>query len=374
MANTYRTNIHELFLHLVRLGTGNAPSFKVKVPESIDWKQVKALTERQGLSAIMLDGINAVYGSDVLVHDSIPQMLRLEWIGEVLQNYEARYKQYEKAIGSLAGWYNQHGFKMMVLKGYGLSLNYPNPSHRPCGDIDIWLFGQQREADTALGSWFKVQGTRSGIDTSHHHHTLFEWEGFTVENHYDFINVHYGHKNAALEKVFKEQAQDDSNFVEINGEKVYLPSANLHALFLLRHCMQDFASAEMNLRQVLDWGFFVEKHTNEIDWNWLNEVLKEYNMTDFVNCLNAICVGNLGFHPAIFGTVQFNPELKDKVFNDIMNPSFGREEPRELFKRLVYKYRRWKGNAWKQELCYGDSRWRAFWTGVWNHMLKPKSI
>ena len=396
-----RDEIIKPFLQLVRLGLGK--SRDTKIFDEADCAQLKALAEKHGLSAVVLDGLNAVYDSEFMIQDiwspngskseetfyqrlsdaalttcskhyTLNTRLKLEWIGEVLQNYEGRYAAYQKAISSLAGWYNQHGFKLMVLKGYGLSLNWPNPKHRPCGDIDIWLFGQQREADAALGSWFKVQGSKSGIDNSHHHHTVFEWEGFTVENHYDFVNVHYGHKNAELEKVFKELAQVDSNLVEVNGEKIYLPSANLHALFLLRHCMQDFASAEMNLRQVLDWAFFVEKHTKEIDWKWLNGVLKEYNMTDFVNCLNAICVGNLGFHPAIFGSVQFNPELKEKVFNNIMNPSFGREEPQELFKRLVYKYHRWQGNSWKQELCYGDSRWSAFWTGVWNHLLKPKSI
>lgn len=110
------TNLHEYFLQLVRLGIGT--SNDVKISKDIDWVELKALAERQGLSAIVLDGIDRVQefkGSSV--QDSMPQLMRLEWIGEVLQNYEARYWQYEKAIGSLAGWYNQHRFKMMVLKG-----------------------------------------------------------------------------------------------------------------------------------------------------------------------------------------------------------------------------------------------------------------
>lgn len=50
-------------------------------------------------------------------------------------------KVYLQAVASLAGFYNAHGYKMMVLKGYACSLNWPRPEHRPCGDIDIWLFG-----------------------------------------------------------------------------------------------------------------------------------------------------------------------------------------------------------------------------------------
>lgn len=396
-----RDEIIKPFLQLVRLGLGK--SRETKIFDEADCAQLKALAEKHGLSAVVLDGLNAVYDSEFMIQDiwspnglkseetfyqrlsdaalttcskhyTLNTRLKLEWIGEVCRDYERRYELYKKSISDLAGFYNAYGYKMMVLKGLACSLNWPRPNRRPCGDIDIWLFGQQREADAALGSRFKVQGSKSGIDNSHHHHTVFEWEGFTVENHYDFVNVHYGHKNAELEKVFKELAQVDSNLVEVNGEKIYLPSPNLHALFLLRHCMQDFASAEMNLRQVLDWGFFVEKYTKEIDWDWLLETLVEFKMTDFYNCINAICVGDLGFDVSIFPNVKFMPELNDKVLNDILSPAYGREEPRELFKRLVYKYHRWQGNSWKQALCYGDSRWSAFWTGVWNHLLKPKSI
>lgn len=99
----------------------------------------------------------------------------MEWIGETLQGYEYRYELYQRAIAELAEFYNSHGFKMMVLKGYACSLDWPKPEHRPCGDIDIWLFGQQREADAALVSWFKVQDPSFKIDSSHHHHTVFDW-------------------------------------------------------------------------------------------------------------------------------------------------------------------------------------------------------
>jgi hypothetical protein len=126
---------------------------------------------------------------------------------------------------------------MMVLKGYACSLDWPKPDHRPCGDIDIWQFGKQVEADAAVA---KEKGIK--IDNSHHHHTVFWWGDFMVENHYDFINVHHHKGNVELEKEFKQLAFDDTHFVDVNGEKVYLPSPNLHALFLIKHAMTDFTS------------------------------------------------------------------------------------------------------------------------------------
>lgn len=63
-------------------------------------------------------------------------------------------------------------------------------------------------------------------------------------------------------------------------------------------------------------------------------------MKEFFNCINAICVEELGFDAYLFNGVQFNPALKDRVLEDILNPKFLREEPKNLITRLVFKCRR----------------------------------
>lgn len=351
----------DAFLTLVRLGIGNNAS---KLPQKVDWSVIKALAEKQGLSAIIIDGIEHL--PEAL---RPPQIYLIEWIGEVFQAYEIRYEMYSKAIAELAGFYNHHDLKMMILKGYACSLNWPNPNHRPCGDIDIWQFGEYRKADDLLT---KEKGIK--VDNSHHHHTVFYWHDYMVENHYDFINVHHHKSNVELEKVFKELGQDDTHFAEIDGEKVYLPSPNLHALFLLKHMMNDFTSFSVTLRQLLDWAFHIQKYKSEIDWDWLLGIVDKYHIIDFYNSINAICVEDLGFSSSIFPRVQFSPEQKAKVLADILNPKYSVEEPKHLVPRLFYKYRRWQGNAWKHDMCYNESRWSAFCTGIWAKLLKPASF
>lgn len=383
----FSPELKKSFLSIIRLGIGHSAYF---LPKEVDWNAIEALAARQGLSAVILDGIDKLNTNLTNNTNAIPLELKLEWIGEVLQEYEQRYSEYKKAIGSLAVFYNQHGFKMMVLKGYGLSLNYPKPNHRPCGDIDVWLFGQQKEADAALlNENDNHNDNRIEIDNSHHHHSVFEWEGFTVENHYDFLNVHHHKSNVEMEAILKDLASDTSkvNSVELIVEKqqedagkeedtvtVYLPSANLHALFLLRHSMSNFASTGMQLRQLLDWAFLVEKHGKEIDLKWLEDVLEKYGMKKLYDIFNAICIDDLGFSPSIFNKVQFLPSMKDRVLNDILSPEFSEKEEGGFLRRAVYKYRRWRANAWKHELCFKESMWSAFWSGVWGHLLKPSSI
>lgn len=349
------------FIYLIRLGIGHTA---YPVPDNFDWEQIHAFATRHGLLAVVVDGIEQL-------PDGLrpPKNFLLEWIGEVLQSYECRYVQYCRAISGLAGFYNTYGYKMMVLKGYTCSLDWLKPDHRPCGDIDIWMFGKQKEVDALLA---KEKGIR--IDKGHHHHTVFDWQSFMVENHYDFVNVYAHSSSAEMEKELKELGENYSHYTVLYGETVYSPSPNLHALFLLKHAASHFASANINVRQVVDWGFFVEKHTDEIDWGWLYERLDYYHMKDFVSCLNAICVEDLGFNASIFHGVQFNPTLKDKVLDDILNPTFDIDEPTSLVPRLIYRIKRWKGNSWKHNLCYKESRWSAFWSGVWGHLIKPSSI
>jgi hypothetical protein len=157
---------------------------------------------------------------------------------------------------------------------------------------------------------------------------------------------------------------------------VYLPSANLHALFLMKHMASHFAAVGITLRQVLDWAFFVEKHTDEVDWEWLDGLLFEYHLKEFFNCINAICVEDLefdfnGLHAYGLQLTGADVNLKEKVLSDILNPQFTSAEPDGFVPRMIHKYRRWQGNAWKQKLCYEESRWSAFWTLLWSHLIKP---
>ena len=352
----------ESFLQLIRLGIGTTKV--MQMPANVDWSVIKAIAYQQGLSAIIVDGLEKLPD-----RQKPPKPMLLQWIGEVLQGYEYRYELYRRVIAELAGFYNSHGYKMMVLKGFACSLDWPKPDHRPCGDIDIWQFGQQREADAILS---KEMGIK--IDNSHHHHTVFYWRDFMVENHYDFINIHHRKSNVSLEKVFKRLGEDDTSIVVLYGEKVFLPSPDLHALFLLKHMVNHFAGAEITLRQVLDWAFFIEKHNNEINWDWLMDLLEEYHLITFFECISAICIEDLGFNSKLFPRSLSDPKLKERVLNDILFPEFSNVEPQGLIKRICFKYRRWKANSWKNKMCYKESLWSIFWFGVWNHFLKPSSI
>lgn len=210
----------DVLLQLVRLGIGT--SKVAKISKDIDWEVVEALAEKQGTLGVVYDGIISLADSAENA-EILPLTVKLRWMGKVMQGYEQRYKLYRKTVEDLGAWYHAHGFRMMVLKGLACGVNRPKPEHRPYGDIDIWLFGKQKEADALLES------------------------------------------------------------------------------------------------------------------------------------------------------VEFR-ELKERVLIDILEPEFTRSSPKKMIPRLMHKYRRWKGNEWKHKMCYNESMWSAFWSGVRLHLIKPASI
>ena len=286
----------------------------------------------------------------------------MEWIG-LTQQIEQRYRQYEKNIKKLGAFYREYGIRMMVLKGYGLAQNYSIPSHRPCGDVDIYLFGDQEKADKLLQEKLGIT-----IDNSHHHHTVFRFKDETVENHYDFLNVYVRPSNKRIEKKLKELANLDVN--DNPDDNIIFPSVEFNAIYLLRHCASHFASTEMTVRQIMDWGFFMVNHHQEINWDEYIPYIKQEGMYRFYNLLGLFCMKYLGFDASIFHGL-FEDDLFERFSNEIMNPEFKDHENGKLLHSLSVKPRRWWHNRWKNRLCYPDNPWEEFIYGLWAKVLKP---
>ena len=105
---------------------------------------------------------------------------------------------------------------------------------------------------------------------------------------------------------------------------------------------QHFAGEHLNLRQVLDWGFFVRTHHKEVDWKATIGFLKEIGIYTFFNQINAICMDYLGFSESCFPTIERDKDLEERILMDILHPEFAEEKPTSgLIPILTFKFRRW---------------------------------
>lgn len=272
------TNTHELFLQLVRLGigTGTVSSSMFQVPSSIDWQELKALAEEQGLSAIVLDGL------DKLNETSLPQELKLEWIGEVLQ-IEATYKLHQEVATDMANLFHRNVIRTYVLKGRILSECYPKPNHRVSVDMDCFLLPEQGEFDAwNLGNDL-IRAKGFNVNTDFYKNSSFDLPGLMVENHRFLTPFRGNEKLASLEKVLQALLQADKGEDIIEDTWLCRPPVMLSALFLIEHAYSHFLHEGLTWRMVLDWVMFERKHKTEMNWSTFNVLIDEFGFLKFYN-------------------------------------------------------------------------------------------
>lgn len=366
------TQTYQALLALIRASISDElEATQSSFPEGVDWNLLMKTSSLHKVGVMAVDGLQRILDSMPDIDMHYPEgredlVARRKWMGQSVLA-ERKYADHERIMAELSAIYATKGIRMMVLKGYGMSLNYPIPEHRPGGDIDTYHFGLCDEADALVSESLGVK-----IDSSHHHHTTFRVHGVLVENHYDFINVH-AHKDApAIEAKLKELANKDFHSVDVLGETIYLPSVDFNTIFLMRHMAQHFAGERITLRQVLDWGLFMKSHSSEVNWEMASAFLQQIGLWDFCMMINSICVEYLGIDASCFPGVSDDKSMVDRIMNDILEPEFSGKEPKPFLKKWIFKSRRWWSNRWKHRLVYNDSLFSTAYTLTLSYLRKPK--
>lgn len=351
------------FFSLLRIALGTSDEeVDMSAFTKSDWDAVVNLALEHGVAAIVLDGLQKIYdrfGGNVLGNLYAPEnaSVRYRWFGTAMA-METAYEANRRVMEKLVDFFASNGIRSMVLKGYSLSLNYPVPSHRPAGDIDIYHYGKWREADNLMYDKFGIR-----VEKSHEHHTVYVFKGQTVENHYDFINTRNTSSSRWIEAKLKELA--DAGRI-----------ADFNAIFLMRHMGQHFAGERITIRHLLDWGLFIDKHSNEIVWDEIIPFWNKMGIAGFAQCINAICVSELGISADKFqGQLSGNHALAHRILADILKPEFNEDKPGGgTAKVIAFKLRRFFANGWKRKLVYRESLAASFVSGGFAHLEHFDSI
>lgn len=374
----------KLLLNLIKMALGK--SAECALPDALEWSTLFGLSVKQCVPSVVLDGLNKSLVSAALPGKGVGKTDKLKWLGMLL-NMERQYAIHESVVAALAAVYQSAGYRMMLLKGYGLSKYWPIPNHRPTGDIDIYLMYMDSDGkDNCQPAWkcadlMMKEKLGVEIDNSHHHHSVFTYRGIMVENHYDFINVHSHRSNRWIENEFKTLALTGSEeYTFDNGAKLLFPSPLLHCLFVARHNACHFAAEHLNLRQLLDWALLVEKRNEDMDWDYFWSTAKKMGMEKFVLCMAFIAIEQLSFERSIFHIpdeyMDFQKcehDLIDKVFDDILHPTDEGNDGKGLV-YVVRRFKLWKRNLWKHRIVYSDSVVSTFYAQIKSHLMKPTTI
>lgn len=266
-------DFHESFLQLVRLGIG--VSGDTTITKDVDWEALKALVDEQGLSGVILDGIEKLP-----VGHRPPQVLLLNWIGETLQE-ESVYESHQQEAIKMASLFNKNYIRTFVLKGAVVAECYPKPNHRVSADIDCFLLPSQGEFDAwALGNdLIKANGYEVG--TGFYKNSSFHLTNVMVENH-QFMVPFRGNKTLKnLELLLQSLIRNDKGEDRFDGTWLYRPPVMVSALFLIEHAYSHFLHEGLTWRMVLDWMMYSRKHENDINWIEFSALIDEFRFRKF---------------------------------------------------------------------------------------------
>ena len=341
------------FFRLIRSGAGLGAA---PVSDTADtavtpgsWERIYRMAADHGLSAVVWDGICRLPAAQ-----QPPRETRIRWALSA-EKLEERYRHQQQTASKLAARFSEEGLRMLLLKGLGLSRDYPLPEHRECGDIDIYLYGQSDKGDRVLHEI----GAHLYFDVPKH--SEYVWDGVLIENHRTILNVRRNRTERELNAVLVRLLEKEGTHGLAPG--IQAPRATFNAIFLIRHAAVHFQKEGIVLRHLCDWACFLTRHWDEIDHALFRTAMEDDRMDRFADLMTAAAVEDLG---AEVPGPECEAGMLGRFMEEVLTLSPMPDKPLpRLLRKLSGPYR----NRWRLREVLRTPVWRYYYDtvrGQWN--------
>ena len=175
----------------------------------------------------------------------------------------------------------EHGIRPLVLKGIICRNLYGELcDHRPSADEDILVrkedyfrLAEILEEDGYVPEEQVTKKTLSGIQEI----TFRNPNGLNIEVHLNIIGTE-NKLRRAMNRYFDnalDNALDNAITIEIDSQKYYTLGFTEHYIYLFYHMFKHFSMTGVGVRQILDMFKFGDCYREKIDWNKVNDSIKE---------------------------------------------------------------------------------------------------
>ncbi|MCD8049614.1 MAG: nucleotidyltransferase family protein [Clostridia bacterium] len=305
-----------ILLQLAGRALFNAPtSFD---PAAADWAALYQEAAAQALSLLIWDTLSDEERS--FVPDDIKRLWEQYSFNCVVYN-ELLLCEQEQVIRLL----EDASVPCVILKGSSSAANYPNPSLRVMGDIDLLVEPERQMEAVKL---LQANGYGDVLDENHHCHMTLSKEEITVEIHKEPNGLLLNNNSESLRKIreYFSDAIDKRQFIN----NLPFPSDEEQAVILILHKLEHFMLSGLGLRQLCDWAVFVNNKLDDAMWAKLKPRLSEFGMLTFTEVMTQICIDYLRLPEANAPrAMQRDDETAAKVMEQILKEgNFGKKVDR----------------------------------------------
>jgi len=295
------------------------------------WETLFASALQQQVAAIAFDELCSC-GSNM------PEGIKSRW-REYSDFSAKRFDAQLMALTRLSALLEAEGVRMMLLKGIGLAICYPQPQLRECGDIDIFCYGDYDKVNEFVVS----SGLDPNASETEEKHFGFTIGGIEVENHRKFCTEN-NRANTCIGKVLMEMsAEEPSRDPRLPG--ILFPSIQMGALHLIVHTLSHLWWSGITLRHLCDVTMYFRCHKDNIDFMQLRSALAEAGMEKSASLLLDLCNRHLGLGLDLPDWQRYEKDAAQKVLHSIFHPfnnsCFTRDPLRKFYRKVVmFRFRK----------------------------------
>ena len=266
------------FLELLRAGLWGTPADPSHfTKEATDWKQIYRIAKEQTVQVIVADGI------ETLPKENWPPKEIMLKFMMVKVKTSQMHTLLNTTLCQVVNALNAEGIPSVLLKGQGVAQNYRHPESRMCGDIDLYVGKENFEKASDVICTLDPTQVKEEIEQDALHRN-FTINGSEIELHKHSTGSANKKQKILINEWTKECLDyhfNDGSLPKVlfNQTPVTIPSANFNAVYILHHAARHMITEGISIRQICDWGMFLNRYHSDINAAELQETLRKLHMT-----------------------------------------------------------------------------------------------
>lgn len=282
---------HEILFSLLRSALWGAPvknlagEAKEEAGE-IPWNEILSDAKKQTVLGLVCDAVQSIPKDCQPPADILTRLISFRVLS--IKTHSMLNARLAEVLDIL----RNEGIEPILFKGQGLAGNYPEPTARQCGDIDLYVGGPDYEKACQIAIRYFGEHEHDSESIKHYHlkykevdvelHRIAEsLPGFFANRNYQQWTLNHLHG-------------PDLRRVQIGDAQVNLPPHQFDCIYILNHLWHHFINGGIGLRQVCDWAMYLHRFHKDIDTKTLEKDLRAFRLRKVWELFSDIAVRYLG--------------------------------------------------------------------------------
>ena len=276
-----------------------------------DWKGIMRIARHHATNVLVAEVASRL--TDNAPTEAMLSTMKTEMRGNLINQLELK-QILVMAVKAL----RQKDIEPVLLKGFGLSVLYPNPNLRQFGDIDLFVgHNSFHEACTVLRSLPGGYNWGEEIEVGRHYN--IEFGHHPMEVHHVSADVKDPKESAIYAVIEHDGLCEHPRHIDFEGFDLVVPSKEFEVFFTFFHAWHHFMTTGVGWRQMSDVAMTLHAYHGQYDLDKLHQWLTAMHLMQPWQAFGSLMVEYLGL------------PIAEMPFYGFVH----RRRVRELYKRIM---------------------------------------